>query len=263
MALLVIIGCGVDRAVGDGGAEGEAEAEAEAEAEGELPQDCPDPPPSIESCFRGAAFADCVADSGAATLGCGPLGCFWFAGGCLAEGYEVGCTPETPPCDGDDEYRCWGFAYQRGADPWDRLREMTLGVDVDPGLQVAQTTVDCLTCSAACSSGDNICAYPDDDVATAGLRGTLIVNLDPWGGYLWGWLAEIEVDLQAPAARFCRIPLTDAICSGPDGDPPCAVSGSLVLSGVPSGESDLVGTSGVVDATFDDSLEIHAEFVIE
>ena len=256
---LLVAGCGAEPVSPAEGTEGEAEAEAE----GELPESCPEPPAPIESCFRGAAFAECTDGPGPATVGCGALGCFWFSAGCLPEGYSTGCVPEMPSCTGDDDYRCWRFAYERGPEPWDRQREMTLAVDVDSALMVAETTVECQTCSTACTAGDNVCAYPDDDVASAGLPGTLLVNLDPWGGYLWGWRAEIEVDLQAPGARFCRIPLTDVICEPPGGDPPCAVIGTLTLSAMPTGKDQLVGLAGIVDATFDDGLRIQAEFVIE
>jgi hypothetical protein len=109
-----------------------------------------------------------------------------------------------------------------------------------------------------------LCSNPDADVASAALPGTLVVRLDPGGGYLWGWAAEIEVDLAEGAARLCRLRITDVIWDDPAGvQPACATSGSLALNRSPAAEAELIGLAGSIDATFADGLRIPAEFVIE
>jgi hypothetical protein len=226
---------------------------------------CPAEVPALEACFRGAAFAECGGD-GKPTVGCRPADvdsageCIWFTGGYLADGFEASCDPTDPVCEGGEEHPCWVLTYERGARAWDRSREMALAVGIDPTLPAASTTVHCTTCSSACEDGNNVCR--DDDRASAALPGTLVVELDA-SGYLFGWRAEIEADLDASAARLCRLSTTDVVCEPPVGDPACATTGTLSLAHRPDSEADLAGLAGAVDATFADGLHIVGEFLIQ
>jgi len=141
---------------------------------------------------------------------------------------------------------------------------MNLVVDLDPGLIVTETVIECRECPDACALGANVCLSDGDaDRVTAALPGTLVLWMDPEGGYLGGWRAEIEVDLDVMTARLCCLPVTDEACGRPVWPPECATSGALGLSRSPAMEADLPGLAGVVDATFADGLRIVGEFVLE
>src|SRR5690606_37529026 len=59
--------------------------------------------PDIESCERGAAWADC-GGLGPPRFACIPdgIGCFWFVGGCVAEGYRASRCDAEDVCSIDD-----------------------------------------------------------------------------------------------------------------------------------------------------------------
>lgn len=261
-------------AEGEGGSESESESEAESEVE----LVCPGAKPALEDCFRGIAFADCggdgdpvlacVGESCSDELGCtcGFCGCLWFTGGCGPEVFETGLCVPGEPCDfsGGTSLACPLFLYERGAEPWDAERAMTLEVTVDSGFSASATAISCTGCSDDnynCD-GDNVCvADAADQVTTGYLRDTLAIDMFVYGYY--GWTAEIEVKLDVLTARLCRIFGTDAWFGDcPVVEPVCATSGTLTLSSAPASTDDVAGLSGAITATFDDGLEITGEFLV-
>src|SRR5262245_7773616 len=68
-----------------------------------IPLSCPAERPSLDDCFVGDAFADCGGTGDAPILACRMLSdwreCRWFAGGCVATGYEPSpCPPDDVCC---------------------------------------------------------------------------------------------------------------------------------------------------------------------
>lgn len=251
------------------GTESESESESESEGEGGATA-CPGATPALDGCFRGIAFADCGGD-GEPIVGCGvegsPFGgCLWFTGGCVAEGFETGSCVPGEVCDDSVTKSCGRLLFQRGEQPWDAERAMALALTIDEGFSASSTDISCTGCADNCS-GENVCvggADSKDDAASAWLRGTLAIGLVPAEGIFGGWVAEIEVNLDASIARLCRIASADESheCGDPYGEPACAISGSLTLSRLPLSDADLDGLSGSVSATFDDGLEMSGEFLV-
>lgn len=250
-----------------------SEAESESEGESEVESVCPGAP-TLEDCFRGIAFADCGGD-GEPVIGCGVEGnafggCLWFTGGCVADDFETGtCVPGEACDDTDDNYltSCPNLLGQRGEEPWDAERAMTLPLTVDVDFSASSTDISCTGCSADNCPGQNVCVSGSDeggDVAYGSLPDTLAIVLSP-DGYKGGWVGEIEANLDASLARLCRIPVSDEsfYCGDLYSEPPCATSGSVTISRVPLSFGDLEGLSGAVNAIFDDGLELSGEFLVE
>lgn len=258
VALLLAAGCGA--------AEPSAEGEAESEAESEGGPTCAEAPPLAE-CFAGAAFADCGGD-GAPVVGCasdpgGDVGrCVWFTGGCVAQGFATGCDVDDPAAYEEDCFACWWLAWTRGVEPWDRERAMALDVMFDASLEVAATEASCTGCDP-CGPWDMCGDY--SITARGAMPGTLVIGFRADWGCAHGEFGQIEIDLDALGARFCRLPVTDAWGCGnpPVAEPSCATSGALMLSAAPSSDAEVPGLAGTLSASFDDGLVVEASFVVE
>jgi hypothetical protein len=182
----------------------------------------------------------------------------------VADGFEHACDPLAPECgDTAETVRCWQLVWSRGTAPWDASRALALPVTIDPTFGVGITSLSCDACDgAACAGQDSVCDE-GPDVVTAKLPGTLVLRLDPSGGYEHGFWVEAEIDLGASMARVCRFRITDVVCEPDYAEPPCATSGTLTLNRAPATDADLAGLGGILDATFADGLRVRGIFAVE
>ena len=63
-----------------------------------LSEACGGQRPELSECFHGAYFAECGGDRAGATIACAELGCLWFDGACIAEGYRPIECPVSDLC---------------------------------------------------------------------------------------------------------------------------------------------------------------------
>ena len=222
--------------------------------------DCEDAVP-IESCTRGAAFADCGGD-GEPSLACSSPGvCLWFAGGCPALDYT--------PSDECPSGQCVSPRAGWGADPWDADRAMVMSVTVDAEASPVEAALECT------------CETPDERGCVPGLIACdprfeePIVQDETWGSGLVVAILDVrsedgairvedgervsfsaqarvflEVDRgERPRARVCVVQMSDA----PVNDVPlCASGGAVVIH-----PTELHAS---FEAQFDDGVTIRGAF---
>ena len=233
---------------------------------------CEGSPPDIASCERGAAWADC-GGLGEPRFACIPDGasCFWFVGGCVAEGYVASrCEAEDICCIGDYPYgSSWrefsledapvfDFLNGWGTEPWDAVRAADLEVSI-AALPAAERAI---TCTGDIPGGP--CGESELGVfATYG--GAIVTRVISTRASSGGWTLVVEVirDPVADAwvARACRVPFTDGItyaCSTTR-EPTCATSGTVELAVEPSDAVDPATLRMRVAASFDDGTAIDLE----
>lgn len=217
--------------------------------------------PSLEECEqRTTVSADCGGEGGP-VLACSRRGeCRWFAGACVAEGFEATpcaaddvCCLEGYPFDASwkdptpEDSSVFDFLFGFGTSPWDVARATTLDVALDPSLAASTPT---MACTEAAPGG------PCDELRDArrGLDGSLVVwlsgpaNLSGW--HLW-LEASRDVD-GALVARTCRVPFVDGVFYACDyaSEPECASSGQLELSAWPEDDASLASLALHLTASF-------------
>jgi hypothetical protein len=148
-----------------------------------------------------------------------------------------------------------------GTSPWDRDRDMTLGLTTDRSRTSQSQVIECSGPLAAPGSGGasqcdgNIPAHP-----WFSLHDTVTVTFDERNFY--GWWLSAEADFERGLARACVQRYTDALStcrSFAEAHVPCATSGTLALSHVPTAD-DLATLAGRLEATFADGSVIVATF---
>lgn len=213
---------------------------------------CPETPPPLAECVRGAFFADCGGDPAAdPSIWCNDasdIDCVWT----ICPPADFTACADAPSC---------GLA-TRGWDavPWTRARDMVVAVEVDPALVVDGPAL-------ACEGGDaetlrDVCAVVSDDWwmerGPAGERpwgwpGVVTLQAGPDNGRIGsGWSILVEVDPFAaagPRARVCLVPWSDADLYVP---PICATAGRLALDRMPATVDDVAGLAVELRAVFPD-----------
>lgn len=222
---------------------------------------CSPEAPALETCVRGAAFADCGGPDEPMVWCQSPEDgswpeCLWFSG-CPAEGFDQPC-PSPLSCETCEAAAA--FVYSRGTEPWGRARAMNVAVEVgelDPPVEAVE-----LSCEAGCEVSDG----PARDVCGigAGICGGEEANGPPivfwsdpspssglaWLGLtrpdLYGWTLELEIDPAAspPHARGCLTPYTDALGDCDGSGPVCATGGLLRLDRAVSKPAELPQSHG-------------------
>lgn len=230
---------------------------------------CGGPPPPLDECVRGHAWAECGAMLGdGPRLGCHAAACLWFAGGCIAEGFLPSlCTASDVCCI--DDYPCadrGGSSFQGpaqllegwGDEPWDRARERTVDVTVAP---LAADTRH-ITCAPADPTADRgpCRGMPGVQRISSGDALTLIAR--PSDVAILFWMLSVEV-VRDPdgslGARVCRVATTDvASARCIDREPPCATSGTLTIDAFPGSAAEAATTGVTLSATFADGMTIDA-----
>lgn len=216
---------------------------------------CPDAPPPLAVCFRGARFAECGSAEGPTpTIWCDPGGpnteCVW--GSCPPEGFEALDCTDRDFCP--DPHLVWGDA------PWTRARDMALAVRVDAALEDSPQQVAC----TAGAGAEHICrAAPDQwtfgrapsaDAPTWGWPSLMLLEAYPTDGDLGsGWRLQVEVDLFSddgmPRARACLLAYSDI---GASGGPVCATAGTLTVDRLPVEAQDVADVHATLTADFPD-----------
>jgi hypothetical protein len=224
---------------------------------------CVDRPPVADlasaACYAGAAFLDCPGAASPA-LFCSDSDCKWISHGAsvapLTFKVAGDCTCE-PQCPSGMTPALYRFIYERGTDPWTRERDRNVTATVGAVPPQSAHSITCSNCSG-CSIGDNPCTAAPLTVVTRDLPGTYRVLLGTAGG-VYGWLMEIEIDLQylgQPAARVCRLPFTDALACKSGPDRLCAAAGTIKMSSLPTLATLKIALSVSVD--FPDGAHIDA-----
>jgi hypothetical protein len=218
-------------------------------------------------CFVGAFFSECEGPGGTYFACDDQQGCGWFHG-CVPAGASVSPCPTEDTCcvdglpfAGDHAYDGTYLLDSYGASPWDRAREMNLTVAFDPALVQEPLHFECSGPRAQPQPGrstqcdGSIVARPFID-----LRDTLAITFED--KHLSGWRLWAEVDLERDLARLCVETYTDAYyrCDGfVEDEIPCAVSGTVVLSALPTADN-LDALAGALDATLADGSRFVGRF---
>lgn len=224
--------------------------------------------PPIDACDRGVGWADCGGSDAAPVLACSreSPGCFWFAGGCVARGFEASPCPASDVCCQDDypfdaswrdatpeDAAVHDFLVGLGTEPWDATRSMVIEVSVDPAID---TDVPSMTCSDDALGAGGPCDGVER--GTVALPGSVVVVLSG-APNLSGWSLVIEARRGSDgvvSARACRYAFVDGVSyTCPAGELRCADGGTLELSSWPVDDAldgHLVATFGdtTVDARF-------------
>jgi hypothetical protein len=227
---------------------------------------CPGTEPELSSCFVGDFFAECGGD-GPPRLACAEDECRWFAGGCVATGYEASDCDATDVCchsawpfanpDHNDLFpRLFGF----GLHPWDRTTETRLSASVDPGLAIPMSSVSCSGPPPFYPEfGFDPCT--EEQYYSVRIRSTVTIGSTPLYPQIAGWTPWVEIirdDVGGMTARMCAVEFTDAhflMCG--DWASLCAASGSVTMSHWPFGPDDRPGLR--VDATFESGFRFQAD----
>lgn len=239
--------------------------------------DAPFPPYQVvdgfDDCRVGLTFAECGTDSTAdPLLGCEAASerCWWFDGGAVPRSVtmvsacpsdDICCVNDWPFGPGGDAFGAYQLLFAVGTEPWDRQREMSLSVAVDPTLSSPASPT--LTCTGALLGEPGV--GPCDAVT-----GVVEYDLDTpaiafgGAGNYYGWYPVIEIDHGASGelhARACIHRYTDAgqnVC--PDAAATCAVSGSVTIDRWP-----LPATGAVIhlDATFADGSTLLGDGAVQ
>lgn len=190
-------------------------------------------PQELSSCLVGATFADCGGSDSRAY--CAERGsCLWISNGCPAGGYSIPFSNKCECAGGLCAEGLYAFLYAYGPNEWNRQRAMTVKVVVDPNLGTPQDG------PLSCSSAAPCSAIADPDTQRTRLfPGTFSERFRGAARKIVfaGWNLELEIDVAVdpPTARACKIPFTDNLkgCRTA-GDPVCADSGEIRVQAVPT-----------------------------
>ena len=235
--------------------------------------------PSFESCVAGSTWARCGGEE-APRFGCGGQRCFWFEGGCVAEGFEVSSCPADDLCcvpSGESGYPfdpppsepseggvdVTSFLVGWGATPWSRERARDVSVELAAREPIEGPTA---SCSPAGDPGfmRGICECP-----TEGMRqwseGVLVAVVRSSCVAIPSWELSVEItrdDDDSLHARVCRVGTTDvgiAACPVPEREPVCADAGIITLDAFPDSAEAARSTRLDLSVSFPDGVTIDAQ----
>lgn len=212
--------------------------------------------PAIETCARGEFFAECGGDL-EPTIWCGEglSQCLWFSGGCPAAGYF------QPRNCGGEQY-CPTPHVGWGPEPWNRERDMTVSVAIDPAVMAPEAVAMTCTCEAppCIRAGNEICDPPEgyehryvaigDAELPNTLNGLFAFSISPVGGPFGSTYLAVEVDTAAPDGARARACLVSTSDGGAEHDPICAISGALVLDRAVATTADAASAHGTASLDF-------------
>jgi hypothetical protein len=228
--------------------------------------------PQLSECFNGGMFSDC-GGNGSPRLGCDDHGvCRWFSGGCAAVDFAVSsCPPENICCEDGWPFSDQDLAHGElsqlllgwGREPWDRWRDMTVDVIVDPEVS-ADEPFSCTGQDTYESFAQTPCTGWTRQSAIAWRADTIVIWPVTEGQE--GWMPVIEIDPSGleggPVARVCMFPFTDVVtltCMR-ERDRECAATGVVSLSRTPT-DLNLDGVVGTVSATFS-TFDLSGSFMV-
>lgn len=225
--------------------------------------------PPLASCVVGSNWADCGGGEIAPRFGCTSSQCFWFAGGCVAEGHvaspcpadDLCCVASGPfdaaPSQGVSLYLTgWGTA------PWDRERARDVAAELGSPAPIASDAMSCegdpsVTARGPCSCPTEGARRWSEDVLVVEARASCVAILF--------WSLSIEVtrdDDRSLHARVCRVQSTDvatATCPPAAREPVCADAGTVTLDAFPESLEEAQAARVDLSVSFPDGVTIDAQ----